>query len=112
GAIADVVADIVGDGRRVPWIVLRNAGFDLADEIGAHVRALGEDAAPESGEDRNQRGAKAERDQGVDRGSIRGRIAERAGQNAEIAGDAEKREAVNQKTRHRPRSDSDVYAAG
>ena len=112
GAIADVVADIVGDGRRVARIVLRNAGFDLADEIGADVRALGEDAASESGEDRDQRGAEAERDQGVDRGSIRRRIAEKAGQNAEIAGDAEKREAGHQKAGHRARAEGDVEAAG
>ena len=45
GAIADVVADVVGDGRRVARIILGNAGFDLADEVGADVGALGEDAA-------------------------------------------------------------------
>ena len=65
-AVADIVADIVGDGRRVARIVLGNAGFDLADEIGADVGALGEDAAAETGEDRDQRGAEAERDQRVD----------------------------------------------
>ena len=43
-----------------------NAGFDLADEIAADVGALGEDAAAETGEDRDQRGAEAERDQRVD----------------------------------------------
>ena len=67
GAVADVVADVVGDGRRVARIVLGNAGFDLADEVGADVGALGEDAAAETGEDRDQRGAEAERDQRVDR---------------------------------------------
>ena len=67
GAIADVVADVVGDGRRIARIVLGNAGLDLADEVGADVRALGEDAAAETGEDRDQRGAEAERDQRVDR---------------------------------------------
>ena len=73
GAIADVVADVVGDGRRVAGIVLGNAGLDLADEIGADVRALGEDAAAKTGEDRDQRGAEAERDQRVDRLSVRRR---------------------------------------
>ena len=67
GAVADIVADVVGDGRRIARIVLGNAGLDLADEIGADVRALGEDAAAETGEDRDQRGAEAERDQRVDR---------------------------------------------
>jgi hypothetical protein len=54
GAVADVVADVVGDGRRVARVVLRNAGLDLADEIATDVGALGEDAAAEPGEDRNQ----------------------------------------------------------
>ena len=66
GAVADIVADVVGDGRRVARIVLGNAGLDLADEVAADVGALGEDAAAETGEDRDQRGAEAERDQRVD----------------------------------------------
>ena len=65
GAVADVVADVVGDGRRVARIVLGDAGFDLADEIAADVGALGEDAAAETGEDGDQRGAEAERDERV-----------------------------------------------
>ena len=77
GAIADIVADIVGDRRRVARIVLGDAGFDLADEIGADVGALGEDAAAEAGEDRDQRRAEAERDQRVDRRRGRRRMAER-----------------------------------
>ena len=66
GAVADIVADVVGDGGRVARIVLGNAGLDLADEVAADVGALGEDAAAETGEDRDQRGAEAERDQRVD----------------------------------------------
>ncbi len=100
GAIADVVADVVGDGRRIAGIVLGNAGLDLADEIGADVSALGEDAAAKTGEDRDQRGAEAERDQRVDRLAIRGRIAERAGENAEVASHAEKRETGDEQTGH------------
>ena len=70
GAVADIVADVVGDGRRVARIVFGNAGLDLADEIAADVGALGEDAAAETGEDRDQRGAEAERDQRVDDGAV------------------------------------------
>ena len=66
GAVADIVADIVGDGGRVARIVFRDAGFDLADEIAADVGTLGEDAAAETREDRDQRSAEAERDQRVD----------------------------------------------
>src|SRR4029079_7601446 len=57
GAIADIVADVVGDGGRVAPIILGDAGLDLADEIAADVRTLGKDAAAETGKDRNQGGA-------------------------------------------------------
>ena len=66
GAVADIVADVVGDRGRIAWIVLGNAGLDLADEIGADVGALGEDAAAKTGENRDQRPAEAERHQRVD----------------------------------------------
>ena len=62
GAVADIVADIVGDDGRVARVVLGDAGLDLADEVGADIGALGEDAAAEPREDRDQRGAEAERD--------------------------------------------------
>ena len=65
-AVADVVAHVVGDGGRIARIVFRNAGFDLADQVAADVRALGEYAAAETGEDRDQRSAEAERDQRID----------------------------------------------
>ena len=80
-AVADIVADVVGNGRRVARIVFRDTGFDLADEIAANVGALGEDAAAETGEDRDQRGAEAERHHGVDhRAAIDGEC--RAGRSA------------------------------
>ena len=70
GAVADVVADVVGDHRRVARIVLGNAGLDLADEVGADVGGLGEDAAAETREDRDQRGAEGERDERLDHGAV------------------------------------------
>ena len=48
-------------------IVLGNAGFDLADQIGADIGALGEDAAAEAREDRDQRAAEGQADQRVQR---------------------------------------------
>ena len=60
GAVADVVADVVGDGRRVARVVLGDALLDLADEVGADVGSLGEDAAADSHEHGEQRGAEAE----------------------------------------------------
>ena len=50
GAVADVVADVVGDRGRVAGVVLGDAGFDLADEVGADVGRLGEDAATDAQE--------------------------------------------------------------
>ena len=48
-------------------IVLGDAGLDLAHDVGAHVGALGEDAAAEAGEDGDQGAAEAEADQRVHR---------------------------------------------
>jgi hypothetical protein len=67
GAVADVVADVVGDHGRVARVILRNAGFDLAHQVRADVGALGEDAAAEAREDRDQRTAEGEADQRVQR---------------------------------------------
>ena len=67
GAVADVVAHVVGDHGRVARVVLGDARLDLADEVGADVGGLGEDAAAESREDRDQRAAEAEADERVDR---------------------------------------------
>ena len=55
GAVAHVVAHVVGNHGRVARIVLGNAGFDLAHQVGADVSALGENAAAEPGKDRDQR---------------------------------------------------------
>ena len=93
-------------------IVLGNARFDLADEVGADVGALGEDAAAETGEDRDQRGAEAERDQRVDDDAVGHRVAERTGEHPVVDGDAEQREAGDQKSGHRARLEGDVEAAG
>ena len=60
GAVADVVAHVVGDGRGVARVVLGDAGLDLADEVGADVGGLGEDAATDTHEHREQGGAEAE----------------------------------------------------
>ncbi len=91
GAVADVVADVVGDHGRVARIVLGDARLDLADEVGADVGGLGEDAAAESREDRDQRAAEAEADERVD-GLLLGLVEER-GEDPVVAGDAEQRQA-------------------
>ena len=111
GAVADIVADVVGDGRGVARIVLGNSGLNLADEVGADVGALGEDAAAQTGENRDQRSAEAKRDQRVDDDAVRRRVTEDAGQVAEITGDAEQREARDQHAGDRARAEGDVEAA-
>ncbi len=63
GAVTDVVTDVVGNHRRIARVVLGNTGFDLADQVGADVRALGEDTAAETREDRDQRAAESQADQ-------------------------------------------------
>ena len=63
GAVADVVTDVVGDHRRVARIVFGYAGFHFADEIGAYVRAFGENAAAQTRENRDQRATECQTDQ-------------------------------------------------
>jgi hypothetical protein len=60
GDVADVVADVVGDGRGVARVVLGDAGLDLADQVGADVGGLGVDAATDTGEQRDRRAAEPE----------------------------------------------------
>ena len=50
---------------RTERIVLGNAGFHLAHHVAADIRTLGEDAAAETGEDGDERGAEAERNECV-----------------------------------------------
>ena len=65
GAVADVVAHVVGDGGRVAGIVLGDAGLDLADQVGADVGGLGVNAAADAHEQGQQRAAEAEAQQGL-----------------------------------------------
>ena len=51
GAIAHVVAHVVGDHGGVARVIFRNPGFHLADEVSTDVRTLGEDAAAQTGKD-------------------------------------------------------------
>jgi hypothetical protein len=73
GAVADVVAHVVGDGGRVARIVFGNASFDLADEVAADVRTLGEDTAAETGKDGDQRCAEAERHERINNCAVSSR---------------------------------------
>ena len=105
GAVADVVADVVGDHGRVARVVLGDPGLDLADEVGADVGGLGEDAAAESGEDGDQRTTEPEADQRVDRLLVRV-VGEH--EDPEVAGDAEQGEADDQQAGDRAALEGDV----
>src|SRR4029450_6932868 len=96
GALASVCPDVVGNDPGVARIVFGNAGFDLADEVAADVSTLGEDAAAETGEDRDQGSTEAERDQRVDHDTVVGLEAHDLGQIGEIDGDTEQRQTRHQ----------------
>ncbi len=63
GAVAHVVAHVVGDRRGVAGIVLGDPRLDFAHEVGADIGRLGEDAAADSHEEGEQRGAEGKPDQ-------------------------------------------------
>ena len=103
GAVADVVADVVGDGGRVARVVLGDAGLDLADEIGADVGRLGEDAAAHPQEQGQERPTEAEADE--DR---RGRVLEDHDDHRR----AEEAEADGEHAGHAAGAERDPSAAG
>ncbi len=96
GAIADIVAHIVGDDGGVAGIVFGNARFHLADQIGTDIGGLGEDAAAQTREDRDQRGAEGQRHQRVDHDAVIGSQTHRPDQNVEEHRDGQQREARDQ----------------
>ena len=108
GAVADVVADVVGNRCRIARIVFGYAGFDLADKIATDVGALREDAAAETGEDRNQRGAETERDERVDDVAATGLQAKVPCEEGVVGGDAEKRQTGDQHAGNRTGLEGDV----
>ena len=92
GAVAHVVAHVVGDGGGVARVVLRDAGLHFADQVGADVGSLGEDAATDSQEQRQQRATEAEADEDDRAGVLEhhddGGGAQQAEADGEHAGDA------------------------
>ena len=77
GHIADVVADVVGDRRRVARIVFRDAGFDLTHQVRPDIGRLGVDASTHTGKERDRaRSEREARQHGHDPRQARLRIAE------------------------------------
>ena len=104
GAIADVVAHVIGDHAGVAIIIFIKAELVLADHVGAHIGRLGEDAAAQTGEDGDERGTERQRDQRVDDGAAGGLKARRH-QRIEITSDGEQREAGNEHAGHGARTE-------
>ena len=53
-AVADIIPHVIRDDGGIPGIIFRDPGLDLADQIRADIGALGEDAAAQAREDRDQ----------------------------------------------------------
>ncbi len=112
GAVADIVTHVVGDRGRIARIVFRDSGLHLADQVATDVGALREDAAAETGEDRNQRSAEAERNHRIDHRAVIGRLVHRAGEEAEIKRHPEQCETRDQHAGYRARFEREFEPAG
>ena len=60
--VADVVADKVCNGGRVPDIIFRNTGLDLANKICTDIGCLGVDTSSQLGKKGHERGTETEPD--------------------------------------------------
>jgi len=100
GAVAHVVAHVVGDRGGIAGIVLGNAGLDFPDQVGAHVGGLGVNAAAHAHEQRQQRAAEAEAQEG-----LVGLLAV----DEEDAGAAEQAEAVGEHAGDRARAVAQLH---
>ena len=96
GAIADVIAHVIGDNRGIARVILGNAGFHLAHQVRAHIGAFGENSPAQPRKDRNQRPAEGKGNQRIDHGAAGGLKTHGAGQEAEIKRHAEKAEACDE----------------
>ena len=67
GAIADVVANVVGDRRGIARVVLGEVLLDFADQVAADVSRLGVDTAADAHEECRERSAEAEADEDLHR---------------------------------------------
>ena len=58
-----VVTYVVGDNRRVAWIILGDARFNLTDDVSTHIGAFGKDTTAQSCKNGDQRAAKRKSNQ-------------------------------------------------
>ena len=65
GHVAHVVAHVVGDGSGVTGVIFGDTGFDLTNQVSAHVSSLGVDAAAHTGKQCHEGSAHAVHDHDV-----------------------------------------------
>ncbi len=87
GAVADVVADVVGDRGGVAGVILRDAGLDLAHQVGTDIGRLGVNAAADSHEQCQQGSSEAKAQQDFVSTFTVGHEDERAPQEAQAVGE-------------------------
>ena len=85
GAVADIVADVIGDRCRIARIVFRNAGFDLADQSPPTSAPLVKMPPPRRAKIEISDAPKPSADERVDDDAVIRRVMQRAGEEAEIA---------------------------
>ena len=112
GAVAHVVAHVVGDHGGVAGVVFGNAGFNLTHKVGTDVSALGEDAAAQTSEDGNQARTESQTDQRLDRVVEVGVGSSRADQHSHVAGHAEKAQTDHEHARDGAALEGDVKSFG
>ncbi len=103
GTVTDVVTDVVGDGRGITGVVLGDAGLDLADQVGADVSGLGEDAAADPHEHGQQGRAEAEAFEDLRSVLLEDQDDERGAEQAETDGEHSDSAAGAERDAHGPR---------
>ena len=68
-AIADVIADVVGNGGGVTRVIFFELGFEFANEVCADIGGFGVDASAQTSEDADERGSESESGKTVDGGT-------------------------------------------
>ena len=73
--VADVIADVIRDGRRVARVVFWDSGFDLTHQVGTDIRRLRIDTAADTGKQGLRRGTHTEsQHRGGDDGQLLRRV--------------------------------------